>query len=45
MSLDDRITWRTWHLVALFGVGSLLERIGERLREWSGDKLKDKWFA
>lgn len=45
MTKKKKPSWRTWHLVALFVIGSIIERAGERMREWSGGKLKDSWFA
>jgi hypothetical protein len=36
--------WRSWHLVAVFALGSVVEWAGQRLREWAGDQLKGKWF-
>ena len=37
-------TWRTWHLMILFTLGTLIERAGERMREWSAAALKKVWF-
>ena len=37
-------SWRTWHLLLLFGLGSVVEWAGRALRDWAGAKLKASWF-
>lgn len=36
--------WRTWHLVAIFAVGSVLMWVAEQMKEWAGQRLTSAWF-
>lgn len=42
--IRGRVSWRTWHLLVLFALGSVVSWLGESLRDWAGDRLKKAWF-
>ena len=37
-------SWRTWHLLAIFVVGTVVAWLGDQLKTWAGERLKKAWF-
>lgn len=43
-ALFGRIKSKPWHLLILFLLGSVIEWAGSGLKNWSGERLKKRWF-
>jgi hypothetical protein len=42
--MKREVTWRSWHLVAVFAVGAVIAWMGESVRDWAAKRLTAKWL-